>query len=268
MVLHALEKAGIGFEAGFKNFKANRPTLLMIHGAGGSARVWRNQVHLLKSSLNTLAIDLPGHGKTAGSAKNTIDGSAQWLIEILEAFFPDPPFLMGHSMGGAIVQEAAFKSPALIKGIILAATGPRLGVAPAFLDGLLNNFDNTIDIIMGYAYAPGVDPRLVAEGAGLMREAGSAIVHGDFMACNRFDMQDRIAQITLPALILCGEKDRLTPPSLSEKLKTAIKGSRCDIIPSAGHMVMIENHKIFNKSVLDFIQEAVHGSAFRSLSGR
>jgi pimeloyl-ACP methyl ester carboxylesterase len=73
------------------------------------------------------------------------------------------------------------------------------------------------------------------------------------MACNRFDMQDRIAQITLPALILCGEKDRLTPLSLSEELKTAIAGSRCDIIPSAGHMVMLETPGAFNKSVLDFI---------------
>jgi len=83
MILQALEKAGIGFEAGFKNFKANRPTLLMIHGAGGGAQVWRNQVHLLKSSHNTLAIDLPGHGKTAGSAKGTIDEYAQWLMETL-----------------------------------------------------------------------------------------------------------------------------------------------------------------------------------------
>ena len=258
MILHKLEKAGIGFEAGFENFKANRPTLVMIHGAGGSAQVWRNQVHLLKSSFNTLAIDLPGHGKTAGNARGTIDEYAQWLMEILETFFPEPPFLMGHSMGGAIVQEAALKSPSLIRGIILAGTGSRLGVAPALLDGLLHHFDNIIDTIMGYAYAPEVDPRFVTEGAALMREAGSAIVHGDFTACNQFDMRDRIAQITLPSLILCGEKDQLTPPSLSLKLKTAIEGSRCDIIPSAGHMVMIESPEAFNKSVLDFIQEAEH----------
>ena len=258
MILQALEKAGIGFEAGFKNFKENRPTLLMVHGAGGCAQVWRNQVHPLKSSLNTLAIDLPGHGKTAGSAGDTIDGYARWLMETLEVFFPEQPFLMGHSMGGAIVQAAAFKSPALMKGIILAATGPRLGVAPALLDGLLNNFENIIDTIMAYAYAPGADPRFVTEGAALMREAGAAIVHGDFTACNRFDMRERVAQVTLPALILCGEKDQLTPPSLSLKLKTAIVGSRCDIIPSAGHMVMIETPEAFNKSVLDFVQEAEH----------
>jgi pimeloyl-ACP methyl ester carboxylesterase len=253
MILQALEKAGIGFEAGFKEFNENRPTLVMIHGAGGRAQVWRNQVHPLKSSLNTLAIDLPGRGKTAGNVRDTIDAYAQWLVEIIEAFFPEPPFLMGHSMGGAIVQMAAFESPSLMKGIILAGTGSRLGVAPAFLDGLLSNFDNIIDTIMGYAYAPEVDHRLVTEGAALMRESGSTVVHGDFMACNQFDMRDRISKITLPTLILCGEKDQLTPPALSEKLSGAIEGSRYEIVPSAGHMVMIENPKAFNKTVLDFI---------------
>jgi pimeloyl-ACP methyl ester carboxylesterase len=255
MDLQALQKAGIGFEAGFKKFEEDRPTLLMIHGAGGQAQVWRNQIHPLKSSVNTLAVDLPGHGNTIQSAKGTIGEYAQWLIETLEGFFPSKPFLMGHSMGGAIVQTAAFQSPALMKGIILAGTGPRLGVAPAFLEGLLHNFEGIIDSIMNYAYAPGVDPRLVTEGAALMRASGGEVVHGDFMACNQFDMRDRIEKINPPTLILCGEKDRLTPPSLSEKLKKSIPKSHFHIVPSAGHMAMIENHKAFNKRVLDFIEE-------------
>ena len=258
MLLQELKTAGIGFEAGFKKFQENRPTLVMVHGAGGSAQVWRNQVHPLKSSLNTLAIDLPGHGKSVGSARETIDEYAAWLMETLQVFFSDPPFLMGHSMGGAIVQTAAFEKPPLMKGIILAATGPRLGVAPAFLEGLLNNFDNIIDTIMSYAYAPDVDSRLVTEGAVMMREAGSTVVHGDFMACNQFDMRDRMQKITPSTLILCGEKDLLTPPVLSEKLSRAIEGSRYEMVPSAGHMVMIEDPKAFNKTVLDFILEAEH----------
>ena len=73
------------------------------------------------------------------------------------------------------------------------------------------------------------------------------------MACNQFDMRDRIAQIALPTLILCGEKDQLTPCALSDKLKKSIEGSRFEIIPSAGHMVMIETPKAFNQCVLDFI---------------
>ncbi len=176
-------------------------------------------------------------------------------MEILKAYFSDPPFLMGHSMGGAIVQQMAITSPSLMKGIILAGTGPRLIVAPAFLEGLLHNFEQTIDAIMGYAYAPAADSRFITEGAALMREAGPTLVHGDFLACNRFDLRDCISRISLPTLILCGEKDQLTPPSLSRKLSGAIQGSRCEIIPLAGHMVMIENHQVFNKNVLEFILE-------------
>ena len=222
----------------------------------GRAQVWRNQIYPLKSSLNTLAIDLPGHGDTTGNAENTIGDYAKWLIKTLDTFFPQQPYVMGHSMGGAIVQETAFLSPSLMKGIILVGTGPHLRVAPALLEGLLANFENTVETIIGHAYAPDADRRLINDGAALMKESGSAVVHGDFMACNRFDMRDRITRITLPTLILCGEKDRLTPPSLSEKLKNAIPESRHDIIPSAGHMVMIEDPDTLNKKVLDFILEA------------
>ena len=91
MLLQALEKAGIGFEAGFKNLESNRPTLLMIHGAGGRAQVWRNQVYPLKASFNTLALDLPGHGNSAGQAKETIGEYAQWLMKILDTFFRSRP---------------------------------------------------------------------------------------------------------------------------------------------------------------------------------
>ncbi len=253
MILEELNQAGIGFKAGAKKFDSSRPTLLMIHGAGGRSQVWLNQIYPLESSLNTLAIDLPGHGNTVEGAKKSVAAYAAWLMETLEAFFPEKPFLMGHSMGGAIVQEAAVTNPSLMKGIILAATGPVLKVAPAFLEGLLNNFENTVDTIMGYAYGPEADRRLLMEGAAFMKEAGPAVVHGDFLACHEFDMRDRLPQLLLPARMVCGEKDQLTPPALSRKLKNLIPESDCVIIPSAGHMVMIEAYKDFNETVLDFV---------------
>jgi pimeloyl-ACP methyl ester carboxylesterase len=87
MILQELERAGIGFEAGFKSPASNQPMLLMIHGAGGRAQVWRNQVYPLKASLNTLALDLPGHGNSSGRAKETIDEYAQWLWRSLKPIF-------------------------------------------------------------------------------------------------------------------------------------------------------------------------------------
>ena len=205
------------------------------------------------ASLNTLALDLPGSEENIGEARSDLDGYTEWLIEVLRGIFDEPPFLMGHSMGGAIVQKAALLEPDLMRGIILVGTGPRLQVAPMFLEGLQKNFEETVDTLIGFAYATGADSLLIKEGAKLMKEAGSSVVYGDFSACNRFDVRNEVGKIKLPCLILCGDEDKLTPPSLSKKLHDAIEGSRLEIIPSAGHMVMIENHKTFNNYVLDFI---------------
>lgn len=260
MDVKKLKGMGIAFRTEPEHFAADRPTLVMIHGAGGASQIWQNQIRLSKirsagvnESVNTLALDLPGHGKSADEARSDIDAYAVWLSEVLRSVCDEPPFLMGHSMGGAIVQKVALSDPDLMKGIILAGTGPRLQVAPMFLEGLQKNFHTIVESIMGFAYAADADRRLVQEGVKLMKAAGGEVVYKDFCACDRFDVRDQIGAITLPALILCGSEDKLTPPSLSKKLHEAIPGSRMEIIPGAGHMVMIEKHRAFNDHVLDFV---------------
>jgi pimeloyl-ACP methyl ester carboxylesterase len=260
MMMQTLKDLGIGFRAGSEDFAADRPTLVMIHGAGASSQIWQNQTRVSKApsarlskSVNSLALDLPGHGESLGEAQSDIDAYAAWLSEVLMAVFDEPPFLMGHSMGGAIVQKVALSDPDLMKAIILVGTGPRLQVAPTFLQGLQKDFDTIIDSIMGFAYADGSDTRLVNEGIKLMKAAGGDVVYGDFFACDRFDVRDQIENINLPCLILCGNEDKLTPPSLSRKLHESIRGSRMEIIPDAGHMVMVEAYQAFNGRVLDFI---------------
>ena len=149
MITRKLQELKIGFEAGLAEFRNDLPTLVMIHGAGGSSNVWKAQTHLLKRQCNTFALDLPGHGKTEGNGSSDINEYATWLNDVLAAVFPDTPFLMGHSMGGAIVQTAVLLRPELFKGIILVGTGPRLQVAPTFLDGLRNDFEKVVETLLG-----------------------------------------------------------------------------------------------------------------------
>lgn len=256
MLLERLRNLGIGFETASVSFTEGVPTIVMIHGAGGRSQVWQNQIYPMKHSVNALALDLPGHGKTVGQSMPHVSEYARWLGRTTGALFQYPVFLMGHSLGGAIVQETAILFPDLIKGIILAATGPRLPVAPTFLQGLLNNFEETVDTIIHYAYADGVKPSMVKEGARLMKGAGAKVVYDDFLACDRFDLCKDLVNIKPACLIVCGDKDKLTPPPLSRVLNESIKGSTLRILPGAGHMVMIESHEAFNQCVLDFVLSA------------
>lgn len=252
-----LEDLKIGYLMGDEGLKEGRPTLLMVHGAGGRAQIWQNQVVLLDKSMNSLALDLPGHGNTAGNGRSHIFEYAQWLVDIMKKIFDYPIFLMGHSMGGAIVQEVAVASPHCLEGIILVGTGARLKVAPMFLDGLLNNFEQTLEAVMGFAYAPETATSLIEQGKEMMIGAGSNVVYDDFLACDRFDGRQALAKIPHPCLVLCGDRDKLAPLKLSEALKEGIEGSILKIIPDAGHMVMIERYAETNEAVQDFLFSVV-----------
>jgi pimeloyl-ACP methyl ester carboxylesterase len=254
MELHKkLEHLKVGYLRGKEGLREGRPVLVMIHGAGGSAQIWQNQILFLDETINVLALDLPGHGNTKGDGRSHISQYAQWLVDILKAVFDHPIFLMGHSMGGAIVQEIAIHSPHILEGIGLVATGAQLKVARMFLDGLLTNFEETLEALIGYAYSLKTEESVIKEGLKMMKASGSRVVYNDFLACDRFDTRQELAQIHMPCLVLCGSEDKLAPPKLSEALKESIEGSVLKIIPDAGHTVMIERYKEMNEAVQAFI---------------
>jgi pimeloyl-ACP methyl ester carboxylesterase len=88
--------------------------------------------------------------------------------------------------------------------------------------------------------------------AGLMR-CQPEVLYGDYLACDRFDMMNEVEKIGLPTLILCGQEDGMTPVKYSQFLLQRIKGSRLEILPGAGHMVMIEAAELFNEKIGAFV---------------
>lgn len=254
MELHKkLEHLKVGYLMGDEGFREGRPTLVMVHGAGGRAQIWQNQIVSLDKTINVLALDLPGHGDTKGDGRSLISQYAQWLADTMNTLFNEPIFLMGHSMGGAIVQQVAITSPHILKGIVLVGTGARLKVASTFLDGLLNNFEEILETLIGYAYSSKADKSIIEEGLRMMKASGSKVVYNDFLACDRFDTRQELAQIHLPCLVLCGREDKLAPTKLSEALRKGIEGSVLKMVPHAGHMVMIERYREMNQAVQEFI---------------
>ena len=163
-------------------------------------------------------------------------------------------FLVGHSMGGAIVQTLALTHSEIIQGIVLVGTGARLRVLPLILDGINTNFEETIPKIVQFAYSRKAPPDLIKDGVTQMLKCRPEILHGDFSACNRFDVMKEVEKIDLPTLILCGEEDALTPVLYSRFLHSRIKGSKLEVLPDAGHMVMMESSRAFNEKIREFIK--------------
>ena len=162
-------------------------------------------------------------------------------------------FLVGHSMGGAIVQALALTHPEVIKGIVLVGTGARLKVLPLILDGIKNNFEEIIQKINQFSYSRKTPSDLIEKGVFGMRQCLPEVLYGDFLACDRFDLMNEVEKILLRTLILCGDDDQLTPVKYSQFLQGRIKGSKLEVLSNAGHMVMMELPQAFNEKIGEFI---------------
>jgi pimeloyl-ACP methyl ester carboxylesterase len=243
----------VGHKTGEKGISPDRPTLVLLHGAGGSAQTFLHQLRQLDRSMNVMALELPGHGSTPGPGRDTISGYAAWVEENFSSFPIKSFFLLGHSMGGAIALELALCSWSRIKGLILIATGAELRVSAKILEGLAKQPEPTLALINQWCFPPDTDPLLVQQSLELLRQTPIQVTYNDFQACNRFDRSENISTITLPTLILGGERDVMTPPAFSEALQKQILNSKLVRVPGAGHLVMLENPREVNQAIGTFI---------------
>jgi pimeloyl-ACP methyl ester carboxylesterase len=247
--------SNIGFKMGEQGILPDRPTLILLHGAGGSSQTFLHQLRQLDRTMNVVAVELPGHGGTPGPGRDTIGGYAAWVEETFSSFPIESFFLGGHSMGGAIVLELALRSWSRIKGLILIATGAELRVSAKILEGLAKNPEPTLALINQRCFPPDTDPLLIQQSLELLRQTPIQVIYNDFQACNRFDRSENISTITWPTLILVGERDAMTPPAFSEALQKEILHSKLVLVPGAGHLVMLEKPREVNQAIETFVTE-------------
>jgi pimeloyl-ACP methyl ester carboxylesterase len=234
-----------------------REVILFVHGAGGSQFIWSYQKTFFEKGYHPIVLELSGHGESGGRGEDEIGRYADHIHSFLKTLGLRKVFLVGHSMGGAIVQTLALTHPEVIHGIVLVGTGARLKVVPEILNGIKNNFEETVRKIARFAYSPKVSPDLIEQGIENLLQCSPQVLYGDFLACDRFDLTKEVEQIELPTLVLCGDEDQLTPVKYSEFLQSRILRSKLEIIPGAGHMVMIEAPEGFNRRVGEFISEGI-----------
>ncbi len=215
--------------------------LVLIHGAGGNHLYWPIEVRRL-SGCRIFAPDLPGHGKSGGRGLQTVDAYARCIIDWLDILGIRRAVFAGHSMGSAIALWIALQHPEQVIGLGLISAGARLRVVPELLSYSASptTFHKAVEGMAGASFSPSADPRLVELAAARMSEIRPSVFNGDLQACNSFDVIEQVSGIHAPALVICGADDQLTPLRYAQFLAGNIPAARLEIIPGAGHMVMLE----------------------------
>jgi pimeloyl-ACP methyl ester carboxylesterase len=249
----------ISYWTGRKGILEGREAVLFIHGAGGGQYSWSYQKGYFEREFNPIIIELPGHGESGGEGEEEIVRYAEHVDVFLKALGLQKAFLVGHSMGGAIVQTLALSHPEMIKGIVLVGTGARLKVFPMILNGIKDDFEETVRKITQLSHSRKAPLIFIEKGIADMMRCRPEVLYGDFLACDRFDLMNETEKIVLPTLILYGDDDQLTPLKYSQFLHSRIKGSKLEVLPNAGHMAMMESPQAFNEKVREFIFDNLKG---------
>ncbi|MBN1666699.1 MAG: alpha/beta fold hydrolase [Anaerolineales bacterium] len=225
----------------FEGGNRAKPPVILIHGAAGTHLHWPAEVRRL-SGNPVYALDLPGHGKSESRSYQAIAEYQNALLSWLAALGIYQAILIGHSMGGAIALSMALDHPERVLGLGLIGTGARLRVNEQILENAASaaTVPAALEAIVTLAFGEQADPRLVELAA--MRMAGTrhSVLHGDLLACTSFDRLAELGQIRVPTQVIVGQKDQLTPVRYSQHLADQIPNASLQIIPGAGHMVMLE----------------------------
>ncbi len=246
-----------GILAGNWPMDPEKPTLIFIHGAALSKGFWAAQVEDLSGIANTIAIDLPGHKDSKGTAFDQISDCAAVVAQFIEKIKVPNPLLCGLSMGGAVVQELLISRPELFSAAILMHTGARLKVFPFIFESIEKDYSQYLDFAVDFSVSQTSDKTKLKA---LMKDVAvtkADVALKDFTACDQFDVMARLNEIKAKVLVVVGDEDNITPAKYGEFLHQTIPGAELVVIAEAGHLSPIEKPEEVNQIIRDFLQKAL-----------
>lgn len=264
-----VQGADIYAYTGGKAFDAAKPTAIFIHGVLCDHSVWALQSrYMANHGWNVLALDLPGHCKSGGTAPRSVEDAAAFIGQLMDAAGLQQAALAGHSWGSLIAMEAAARLQDRISHLVLVGTAFPMKVAPALLDSALNTPEKAIAMVNTFSRATLSPPNGAGSwvfGAGmalgrrvLASNADVNLLHAGFTACDSYaGGEAAMGAITAPVLFVLGEQDQMTPPKAAKGLVDAAKAAgktvKVQTIPN-GHNQMTESPDPTLFAIRDFLK--------------
>ncbi len=244
--------------------KGNIP-VLFVHGFPFDKSMWKPQFDFLKSTHRVIAVDLRGFGKSTDNLeKASITLFADDLIKLMDGLDIKKAIVCGLSMGGYIVLNAVNRFPERFAGIILSDTQCNADTPEARekryktiqqieADGLIDFAESFVKNIFSKNSLEERKDQVEKIKKIILSTSPKTVAAALVALAERWESCSGLNSISVPALILCGKEDIITPPERAEFLHQNIKNSKIQIIDGAGHMSNIEQSNVFNKHIEDFL---------------
>ncbi|WP_300973028.1 alpha/beta fold hydrolase [Sphingomonas sp. LHG3406-1] len=234
--------------------------LLFLHGVGSDRSAWDRQLERFGGERLAIAIDNPGYGDSGFIVGADRGCYADAAVAVLDALGIDRAHVCGLSLGGVVAIAMANRAPERIASLVLADTfavhpeGQAIhdrSLAGAREHGMAGLAEARADALL----AQPADPAVRAEVIATMSRIDPAAYALGAAAVWLADQRAEVAAIEAPTLILCGSEDRVTPPALSDALKTLIPHAGLIEIAGAGHLPNMEQPAIFNRVLAAFLSD-------------
>jgi pimeloyl-ACP methyl ester carboxylesterase len=241
----------------------NGPTVVFLHGLGGTRLAWGPQLDALSDRFRCVAWDMPGYGGSAPLLPLSYAGIAERLRVLLDRLEVERAHLVGLSFGGMHALHFTLAHPERVGRLVLASTSPAFGMdgtrAEDWMADRLRPIDaggrpsdgaeRVIDAITARPLVGTARTETLASFDRISPEGFRAAV--TCLPTN--DHRDRLATIQAPALVIVGELDRETPVSYARVLADGLPDARLEILAGVGHLTPTEAPDAFNRLVAEFL---------------
>lgn len=232
--------------------------IIFLHGVGSDKSVWRPQLEHFGSARRTLAFDYPGYGESDFIEGATRDDFAAAILAAMDALAIDSAHVCGLSLGGVIAIAMHALAPDRCASLIIADSFAVHPEGRAIYDRSIaashGGMRQLAEARVG-ALLASKDPAIRNDVIETMSRINLAAYRIGAEAVWLADQTDRAVAIQVPTLMICGDLDPITPPSLSEELAKLIPNSRLEVIPGASHLANLDKPAEFNRAIDNFLSE-------------
>lgn len=240
------------------------PVLVLAHTLATSRAMWRRQVPHFAQRYRVVSHDMRGHGESAApDYPYTLEMLSEDVIGVLDSLGVErPAIFLGISIGGMVGQALALRHPDRFKAFVLCNTVSRTPPEGQALweqrieairkDGVESQVQSTLERWLSPEFRAR-EPETTKWVGDMIRGTSVAGMIGCAKAIQRLDYTDQLERITLPTLVIAGEKDPGAPVAAAQAIHERINGSQLEVIPKCLHQTPIEAPDRFNQIVDEFL---------------